>query len=146
MSDFLLNGNWMILPTWTGLILPGQPTQGEPIDEKSWYQKLKSLIYKTIQTLNSVLYRSPFGCNYSLHSSWLSLNKLCTLGFGQLVLLFLADPLKLHHTGWDVSVMPSTGLCTDVLQGLSLGLLTGPLKDRQGLVPKAIPAMSWLCA
>lgn len=40
----------------------------------------------------------------SLESSWVCFCKLCTPGFGQFILFFLSDPLKLCQTGWEVSV------------------------------------------
>ena len=53
-------------------------------------------------------------------SSWVSLYKLCTPGFGQFI-PFLPDPLKLPSS-WDFSSvfqLPSPGLSANALRGLS---------------------------
>ena len=77
----------------------------------------KYILYKcNIQILNFVLCRKPFveSSNYSFKSSWVSLYKLCSPGFGQFIPFFLADPLKLHQIGWEACGRKSSGLPTDV--------------------------------
>lgn len=68
------------------------------------HQKPKSLIYLSIQSLYLILYRSILGRCYNFESFWISLYNLHAPGFGQFIALFLADPHKLRHTGWGVSV------------------------------------------
>ena len=73
---------------------------------------MKSLIQMSVQTLNSVLCRSPFCKNYSFESYWASLDLVPLIPF------FLSDPLKLHQTGWKASVnCHLQAISTDVLWG-----------------------------
>ena len=71
-------------------------------------------------SLDWELSQSLFSSNYSLHSSWFSLYKLCTSGYGQFILFFLADLLRLCQIGWEASELPSRP-SPDVLWGLGLG-------------------------
>lgn len=90
-------------------------------------QKLKSLIYISIQTLNSVLCRSLFGSNYSFESSEVSLYNLCTPGFGKFIPFFLADPLMLRQIGQEASVNCHLQVSTDLWgsMGFKSGLWLG---------------------
>ena len=96
---------------------------------------LKSLIYIIIQNFNSVLYRNPFGINYS----------------------FLGKSLQVLHTRINLgrsSQVPSdwmarvcelsfSGLSTDGLWGLSLGFGWAS-QGQSETCPEATLALSWL--
>ena len=60
----------------------------------------------SIKTLYSVLSWSTFGSDYSLKSSWVWRNKLCTLEFRDFLPFFSADPLTLQRRMADQSPSP----------------------------------------
>lgn len=86
-----------------------------------FFRNVTEMSHKSIQTLNSILCRSPFGSCYSSEASKGKLYRLLTLWFMQWIQFILTDHLKLHQTGWEVSETPSSCPSTDVLHGLSLG-------------------------
>ena len=65
---------------------------------------LKYHMYKSIQTLYSILCWSTFSSGYSLQSSQVWCYKLSTPGFVELLPFFFAHSLKLEEVRWGVSV------------------------------------------
>lgn len=60
--------------------------------------EVNKYMHKTKENLFTKDFRSfqTLGSQCILESSWLSLYRLYTPGFGQFILIFLTDPLKLH--------------------------------------------------
>ena len=61
---------------------------------------------------------------------------LSTPGFGDFVPFFLADLLKLGRVGWGVSVNSNLQVFPQILNGIQVWALAGPLKDFHILVVK----------
>ena len=95
-------------------------------------------IYLSIQTLYSVLCWSTFGSDNSLQSSWVWRYKLGTSVFGEFLPFFSADPLRLCQVGWGASLHCYFQVSPEMLDGVPVRALAGPLKDIQRLVPKPL--------
>ena len=104
---------------------------------------MKYHICINIETLYSVLCWSTFGSNYCLKSSWVWRNKLGTPVFGEFLLFFSADPLKLCQVGWGVLLPCYFQVSPEMFDWAQVRALAGPLKDIQGLVP--MPILHCLC-
>ena len=95
-----------------------------------------------IQSFNSVLCRCPFGRNDSFESTWVSLYKLCTPGFGRFPILPIRSSQDSSDWLGNVCDLPSSGLSTDVLWGLSLGF-SWTTQRQSEICPEATPPLSW---
>ena len=84
----------------------------------------------------STLWRSNFGSDYSYESSWVCLYQLCTSGLGDFLPFFPADLLKLCQVGWEVLVNNNLQAFSQILNGIQVWSLAGPLKDFHILVLK----------
>ena len=67
-------------------------------------EKLKCHIDTSTRTLYWVFSWSTIGSDYSIESSLVWRDKLCTPGFGDFLLLFSAHPFKLLQVGWELSM------------------------------------------
>ena len=100
--------------------------------------KWKYHIYKSIQTLYSVLRWSTFGSNYSLECSLVWRFKLGTPVFGDILPFFSADPLKLCQVGWRALLHSYFHVSSEMFDQFQFRALAGSLKDIQRLVPKPL--------
>ena len=62
----------------------------------------------------------------------------CILVFGEFLLFFPADPLKLCQVGGGVLLHSYFQVPPEMLDRLQVRALAGPFKDIQGLVPKPL--------
>ena len=92
-------------------------------------EKLKFLASISIQPPECILCRSAFGSDYSFESSWVCLYQLCTSGFGDFLPFFLANLLKLSQVRWGVLVNSNLQVFPQILNGIQVWALTGPLMD-----------------
>ena len=99
---------------------------------------LKCLASISIQPPESILCGSAFGSGYRFESSWVCLHQLYTSGFGDFLPFFLADLLKLCQVGWRVSVNSNLQVFPQILNGIQVWALAGPLKDFHVLVLKPL--------
>ena len=99
-------------------------------------KKYKYLICGSIQPRESKRCRSAFGSDYSFESSWVCLYQIYTSGFGEFLPFFLADLLKLCQVGWGASVNSNLQVFPQILNGIQVWALAGPLKDFHVLVLK----------
>ena len=63
-------------------------------------------------------------------------HQLCTSGFCDFLPFFLADLLKLCQVGWGASVNSNLEVFPEILNGIQVWALAGPLKDFHVLVLK----------
>jgi len=108
---------------------------------RKFYKSVKNEILTylasiSIQPPESIFCRSAFGNHYSFESSWVCLYKLCTSGFGDFLPFFLAYFLKLSQVGWGVSVNGNPQAFSQILNGIQVWALAGPLMDFHVLVLK----------
>jgi hypothetical protein len=75
-------------------------------------------------------------------SSWVWRYKLGTPVFGEFILLFSADPLKLCRAGWGESLQLFSGLSREVRSGSSPGSGWATQGHSES---RSTPALSWLC-
>lgn len=86
-------------------------------------------IHLSVQTLYAVLSWSTFCSDYSLKTSLVWRDKLCTSGFGDFLPLFSADPLKISWFGWGLSVASYFQVSLEMFVWVQVQSLAGPLKD-----------------
>ena len=99
-------------------------------------ENLKCLVSTGIQPPESLLCRSVFSSDYSFESSWVCLYQLWTPGFGDFLPFFLVDLLKLCQVGWGASVNSNLQVFPQILNGIQVWALAGPLEDFHVLVLK----------
>ena len=67
---------------------------------------------------------NTFGSDYSLESSWVWHNKLCTPGFRDILPYFYAAPLKLCQVGWGPLLDSRCQISPEIFDWVQLGWAT----------------------